>query len=108
MRRLSLANASDNIGEPSTGDFRQSIEQAEARQMRMKERRGALGGRERDQRCPVDGIGRERRELDVSGGLGPAARAQQQQSRIGTDRGTPRHGSYDVVLARWPLPKLTR
>jgi hypothetical protein len=74
----------------------------------VQERRHALAGRELDEGRPVDGRGRERRQLGIRGGVWTAPRAEQEQSRVRAQRGAHGHGGYDVVLVRFPLPMLVR
>jgi hypothetical protein len=75
----------------------------------VKKRSRALANRELDEGRPVEDPRHERRKLDISGGVGTTARAQQQQSRFGTQVAARGHGpSYDVVLVRCPLPMLVR
>ena len=108
--RVRRPDAARHFGEPPARRARQTIEQAEALEMGMKKRCGALASRELDEARPVDGAGGERRELGVRLGPWMEPRAQQQQSRLGTERGARGHGHgrYDVVLVRLPLPMLVR
>jgi hypothetical protein len=76
--------------------------------VRVEKRRRALARRELDEARPVDRTGREHGQLGVGRGLRAGTRTQQEQSRLGGERGARGHGRYDVVLVRLPLPMPAR
>jgi hypothetical protein len=84
------------------------LEEIEAEEVPVQERRRPLVRCALDERRPVDDVAGEHGQPRLRRVVAADSRTQQEQTRCRVGRGRRRHGRYDVVLVREPFPIVVR